>query len=137
MSAGAIRTVNLPSDEAVPVLGHGTWGLAEGAHDRADEVAALRLGLDLGMTLIDTAEMYADGGAEELVGEALAGRRNEVFLVSKVLPRNATRHGTVAACERSLARLRQSGVLTLDAFPEELTSELVNRYLEIKARHLL
>ena len=106
MSAGAIRTVNLPSDEAVPVLGHGTWGLAEGAHDRADEVAALRLGLDLGMTLIDTAEMYADGGAEELVGEALAGRRNEVFLVSKVLPRNATRHGTVAACERSLRRLK-------------------------------
>jgi diketogulonate reductase-like aldo/keto reductase len=106
MSTGAIRTTKLPSGEAVPVLGQGTWGLAEGAHRRADEIAALRLGLDLGMTLIDTAEMYADGSAEELVGEAIAGRREEVFLVSKVLPANATRHGTIAACERSLRRLQ-------------------------------
>jgi diketogulonate reductase-like aldo/keto reductase len=106
MSAAAVRTLKLPSGEAIPVLGQGTWGLAEGSHRRAEEVAALRLGLDLGMMLIDTAEMYADGGAEEVVGEALAGRREEVFLVSKVLPHNATLRGTVAACERSLRRLR-------------------------------
>ena len=102
----AIRTIQLPSGEAIPVLGQGTWGLAEGAHRQTDEIAALRLGFDLGMTLIDTAEMYADGGAEELVGEAIAGRREEVFLVSKVLPHNATRRGTIIACERSLRRLR-------------------------------
>jgi diketogulonate reductase-like aldo/keto reductase len=80
--------------------------MAENGSRRADEIAALRLGLDLGMTLIDTAEMYGDGGAEELVGEAIAGRRQEVFLVSKVLPSNASRRGTVAACERSLRRLK-------------------------------
>jgi diketogulonate reductase-like aldo/keto reductase len=106
MSTAAIRTIKLPSGEAIPVLGQGTWGMAENARRREDEIAALRLGLDLGMTLIDTAEMYANGGAEELVGEAIAGRRNEVFLVSKVLPNHATRHGTVTACEGSLRRLR-------------------------------
>jgi diketogulonate reductase-like aldo/keto reductase len=105
MSAGAIRTIELPSGEAIPVLGQGTWQMAEDARRRKDEVAALRLGLDLGLTLIDTAEMYGDGAAEQLVGEAIAGRRDEVFLVSKVLPSNATRRGTVAACERSLRRL--------------------------------
>ena len=108
LTATAIRTTRLPSGEAVPVLGQGTWGMAEGKHPREDEVRSLRLGLDLGMTLIDTAEMYADGGAEELVGEAIAGRRDEVFLVSKVLPVNATRRGTVAACARSLRRLGTS-----------------------------
>lgn len=101
-----IPTTNLPSGTAVPVLGQGTWYMGEDSRDRAREAAALRLGLDLGMTLIDTAEMYADGGAEEVVGEAIAGRRDEVFLVSKVLPMNASRRGTVAACERSLKRLR-------------------------------
>jgi diketogulonate reductase-like aldo/keto reductase len=80
--------------------------MAERPRQRQEEIAALRTGLDLGMTLIDTAEMYADGGAEELVAEAIAGRRDEVFLVTKVLPSNATRRGTVAACERSLRRLR-------------------------------
>lgn len=104
MSA-AIRTIKLPSGEAIPVLGQGTWGMAEDVRHRDDEIAALRLGLDLGMTLIDTAEMYADGAAEELVGEAIAGRRDEVFLVSKVLPEHATRGGTVTACEGSLMRL--------------------------------
>jgi diketogulonate reductase-like aldo/keto reductase len=79
--------------------------MAEDARRRKEEVAALRLGIDLGMTLIDTAEMYADGGAEVLVGEAIAGRRDELFLVSKVLPENATKPGTVAACEHSLRRL--------------------------------
>ncbi len=105
LPTGAVRTLELPSGEAVPVLGQGTWGMAEGKHRRGDEIAALRLGLDLGLTLIDTAEMYADGGAEELVGEAIHGRRAEVFLVSKVLPGHATLRGTIAACEGSLRRL--------------------------------
>jgi diketogulonate reductase-like aldo/keto reductase len=100
-----MRTTKLPSGEAIPVLGQGTWHMAEHPRRRAEEIAALRCGLDLGMTLIDTAEMYADGAAEQLVGEAIAGRRDEVFLVGKVLPHNATRRGTIAACERSLRRL--------------------------------
>jgi diketogulonate reductase-like aldo/keto reductase len=100
-----MRTTKLPSGEAIPVLGQGTWHMAEEPRRREDEIAALRCGLDLGMTLIDTAEMYADGAAEQLVGEAIAGRRDEVFLVSKVLPHNATSRGTIAACERSLRRL--------------------------------
>src|SRR5258705_12340319 len=106
LTATAMRTTRLPSGKAVPVLGQGTWGMAEGRHPRNEEVRSLRLGLDLGMSLIDTAEMYADGAAEELVGEAIAGRRDEVFLVSKILPEHATRDGTIAACERSLRRLR-------------------------------
>jgi len=101
-----IRTTRLRSGESVPVLGQGTWHLGEGQHPREQEISALRLGVDLGMTLIDTAEMYGDGATEELVGEAISGRRDEVFLVSKVLPQNATRRGTVAACDRSLRRLR-------------------------------
>ena len=88
----------------VPVIGQGTWYIDTGIPDRA--IAALRRGLDLGMTHIDTAEMYGSGDAEELVGRAIAGRRDEVFLVSKVLPENASIEGTVAACERSLYRLR-------------------------------
>jgi diketogulonate reductase-like aldo/keto reductase len=90
-----------PTKRQVPVIGQGTWYIDNG--DRAAAIAALRLVLDLGMTHIDTAEMYGD--AEEIVGEAIAGRRNEVFLVSKVLPQNASLSGTIAACERSLARL--------------------------------
>lgn len=100
-----MRTTSLPSGEAVPVLGQGTWRMAEDPSRRRDEVAALRLGLDLGLSLIDTAEMYADGAAETLVGEAIAGRRDEVFLVGKVLPQNASRDGTARACEASLRRL--------------------------------
>jgi diketogulonate reductase-like aldo/keto reductase len=88
----------------VPVIGQGTWNLESA--DRAAALDTIRRGLDLGMTHIDTAEMYGDGAAEQLVGEAIAGRRDEVFLVSKVLPHNASRAGTIAACERSLARLR-------------------------------
>jgi len=80
--------------------------MAESKRRRVEEIAALRTGLDLGLTLIDTAEMYADGGAEELVAEAIEGRRDQVFIVSKVLPSHATRRGTVAACERSLRRLQ-------------------------------
>jgi diketogulonate reductase-like aldo/keto reductase len=99
-------TVILPGGEAVTALGQGTWYMGESAAAQQQEVAALRLGLELGLTLIDTAEMYANGGAEEVVGEAFAGKRDDVFIVSKVLPSNATRRGTVAACERSLKRLR-------------------------------
>ncbi len=95
----------LPSGEPVPTLGQGTWNMGEDRRRRRAEIAALNLGLDLGMRLIDTAEMYADGGAEKIVGAAIAGRRDEVFLVSKVLPEHATRRGTIAACERSLKRL--------------------------------
>src|SRR3546814_5428258 len=79
--------------------------MSEDARHRAEEIATVRLGIDLGMTLIDTEEMYGDGASEELVGEAIAGRRDEVFLVSKVLPSNASRKGTIVACERSLRRL--------------------------------
>jgi len=100
-----IRTLLLPSGTAIPVLGQGTWGMGEDPAKQEAEVAALRLGLDLGLTLIDTAEMYGEGGAEEVVGEAIAGRRHDVFLVSKVYPHNATLHGAGEACERSLARL--------------------------------
>jgi diketogulonate reductase-like aldo/keto reductase len=101
----AIPTLDLPSGDTVPVLGQGTWYMGEQRHKRADEVRALQLGIELGMTLIDTAEMYADGGAEEVVGEAVIGRRDEVFVVSKVLPSHASRTATIAACERSLKRL--------------------------------
>jgi diketogulonate reductase-like aldo/keto reductase len=105
-TARSVRSAKLPSGEPVPVLGQGTWGFAEDPRSRKGEIAALRLGLDLGMTLIDTAEMYAEGAAEALIGEAIAGRRNDVLLVSKVLPENATRDGTVEACEHSLRRLK-------------------------------
>jgi len=88
------------------VLGLGTWRMGERRSERAAEVAAIRLGLELGITLIDTAEMYGDGGAEEAIAEAIAGRRDNLFIVSKVYPHNASRAGTVAACERSLKRLR-------------------------------
>jgi diketogulonate reductase-like aldo/keto reductase len=100
------RSIRLPSGQTVPVLGQGTWNLGEDLQQRADEVAALRLGLDLGMTLIDTAEMYGGGLAEELVAEAFKGRRDEVFLVTKVLPQHAGARVTIAACEGSLRRLK-------------------------------
>ena len=102
----AQRTVRLPQGERVSAFGLGTWGMGENPDKRAEEIATLRLGIDRGATLIDTAEMYGDGRTEELVGEAIAGRRDEVFLVSKVYPHNATREGTLAACERSLERLQ-------------------------------
>ena len=87
----AYRTVILPSGEKVPQLGQGTWHMGESGRTRKDEVAALSLGLDLGMTLIDTAEMYGNGNAEEIVAEAMAGRRDQCFIVTKVLPENSTR----------------------------------------------
>ena len=104
-----MKTVELPTGERIPALGLGTWRMGESARARRAEVEAVRVALEIGYRLIDTAEMYGEGGAEEVVGEALAAgpvRRDAVFLVSKVYPHNASRKGTVAACERSLARLR-------------------------------
>jgi len=101
-----MKTVRLPDGERVPAFGMGTWNMGEARTARAEEIATLRLGLDLGASLIDTAEMYGEGRAEELVGQAIAGRRDEAFLVTKVYPHNATAQGTVAACERSLKRLQ-------------------------------
>ncbi len=89
----------------LPAIGQGSWYLGEGLAPRRDEIRALQQGLDLGLRLVDTAEMYADGGAEEVVGEALKGRRDEAFLVSKVYPWNAGRHSAITACEQSLQRL--------------------------------
>ena len=100
-----MRYLHLSSGAPIPVLGLGTWHMGEASSRGADVVNALRLGIDLGMTLIDTAEMYGEGGAEEVVAKAIAGQRSQVFLVSKVYPHNATRQGVVAACERSLKRL--------------------------------
>jgi diketogulonate reductase-like aldo/keto reductase len=101
----AAETVTFPSGVSVPALGQGTWRMGDDPARRSEELAALRRGLDLGMTLIDTAEMYGSGASEELVGEAVRGRRDEVFLVSKVLPSNADSRGTVDACHASLRRL--------------------------------
>jgi diketogulonate reductase-like aldo/keto reductase len=108
-----MASARLPDGTEVPALGQGTWRMGERGADRRAEAAALRLGLDLGMTLIDTAEMYAEGGAEEVVAEAIAGRRDEAFIVSKVYPHNAGGRRLEAACERSLKRLR---VDTIDLY---------------------
>jgi aldehyde reductase len=100
-----MKTVALPSGERVPAFGLGTWHMGDDPATREEELATLRLGLELGASLIDTAEMYGDGRAEQLIGEAIKGRRDEVFLVDKVLPSNASRRGAMVACERSLRRL--------------------------------
>jgi diketogulonate reductase-like aldo/keto reductase len=100
-----IRPTPLPGGETVPVLGQGTWRMGEDPRKRKNEVAALRTGIELGMTFIDTAEMYADGGAERVVGDAIAGLRDQVFVVTKFYPQNATRERMAAACDRSLRRL--------------------------------
>jgi len=98
-------TVSLPDGERISALGLGTWRMGERPETRAAEVEALRTGIDLGITVIDTAEMYGGGGAEEVVAEAVQGRRDEAFVVSKVMPQNASRQGTITACEKSLKRL--------------------------------
>ena len=101
-----MKTVELPDGKQVPALGQGTWRMGENKNAHADEVAALRLGIDLGMTLIDTAEMYGEGGSEKVVADAIAGQRERVFVVTKVYPQNASRTELPKACERSLKRLR-------------------------------
>jgi len=136
-----MRTVILPGGEKIPALGQGTWYMGDSAATRAGEIAALQAGLDLGMTLIDTAEMYGNGQAETLVGEALAGRRDQAFLVSKVLPSNASRQGTKKACERSLKRLK-TDVIDLyllhwqGGYPfEETVAGMMDLKQEGKIRH--
>jgi len=104
--ASEARSVKFPSGDVVPALGLGTWHMGEDPRRHDDEIAAVRLAIDLGMTVVDTAEMYGDGASEALVGEATEGRRKEVFLVSKVLPNHASRRATIAACAASLGRLR-------------------------------
>ncbi len=106
MTTRAIPTITLPSGRAMPKFGVGTWRMGESARKRRDEVDALRHGIDLGVTLIDTAEMYGDGEAESIVADAAGKDRDRLFIVSKVLPENATRRGAIAACERSLKRLK-------------------------------
>src|SRR6478735_3905386 len=109
----SMKRITLPCGESVPALGQGTWNIGDDPAMRKEEIAALRHGLDLGMTLIDTAEMYGEGNSERLVGEAIAGRREEVFLVSKVYPHNASQRAMRKACEQSLRRL---GVETIDLY---------------------
>src|SRR6266705_6293794 len=101
-----VQLSNSPAQRDVPALGQGTWRMGENKNSLADEVAALRLGIDLGMTLIDTAEMYGEGGAEEVVADAIDGQRDRVFVVTKVYPHNASSTELPKACERSLKRLR-------------------------------
>jgi diketogulonate reductase-like aldo/keto reductase len=108
-----MKTASLPDGARVPVLGQGTWNMGEKKSAHTDEVAALRLGIDLGMTLIDTAEMYGDGGAEKLVGDAIEGQRGRVFIVTKAYPHNASRTELPKACERSLKRL---GIDAIDLY---------------------
>ncbi|MBS1208102.1 MAG: aldo/keto reductase [Proteobacteria bacterium] len=100
-----MRTVRLPDGNSLPALGLGTWNMGDAPARREEEIATIRLALDLGVRLIDTAEMYGEGQSESLIGAAIAGRRDEAFLVSKVYPHNASRRGAIAACERSLKRL--------------------------------
>jgi diketogulonate reductase-like aldo/keto reductase len=108
-----MRTIRLPCGESVPVLGQGTWNIGDDPARRSEEIATLREGIDLGLTLVDTAEMYGDGRSEQLVGEAIAGRRDAVFLVSKVYPHHAAPRALRRACEASLRRL---GVDTIDLY---------------------
>jgi len=108
-----MRTVALSDGDHVPALGQGTWGMGESKSARAREVAALRLGIELGITLIDTAEMYGDGGSEKVVADAIEGQRDRVFIVTKVYPHNASRTQLPKVCERSLKRLR---VETIDLY---------------------
>jgi len=134
-----IGEIALPSGESIPVLGQGTRGLAEGRHPVDRKIAALRVGLDLGLSLIDTSESYADGAAERLLGVALAGRRDEAFIVSKVDAAHATRDGTVAACERSLDRLATDRVdlYLLQSRGEHPLEETVDAFEELRERGLI
>ncbi len=113
MATAGLRRTSLPDGQDMPVLGLGTWKMGEDRARAADEVRVVRRALDLGISLIDTAEIYASGGSEQVVGEAIRGRRDEVFLVTKVAPRNASRRGTIRACEGSLKRL---GIEVIDLY---------------------
>src|SRR5919109_2481129 len=108
-----MRSCKLPSGAAIPALGLGTWRMGESTRRRAQELDALKYGLELGYPMIDTAEMYGEGVAEDIVGQAIAGLRKRPYIVSKVYPHNATRSGTIAACERSLKRL---GIERIDLY---------------------
>ena len=108
-----MRSCNMPSGAKMPVFGIGTWRMGESARRRPQELEAVKYAIELDYPMIDTAEMYGDGGAEEIIGEALAGRPSRPFIVSKVYPHNATRAGTIAACERSLKRL---GIERIDLY---------------------
>src|SRR6266404_3964875 len=129
-----MKTVRLPTGERVPVLGLGTWRMGDNTSTRQEEIATLRLGLELGASLIDTAEMYGDGRAEELVGEAISGKRDETVLVSKVLPENASRQGTISACHRSLRRLKTEriDIYLLHWRGTVPLAETVEAFLELK-----
>lgn len=129
-----MRTVRLPDGREVPAIGQGTWHMSESRRSGAEEERALRLGIDLGMILIDTAEMYADGRAEEIVGRAIAGQRERVFVVSKVYPHNASRTGVPAACARSLKRLGTDRIdLYLLHWPGSVPiAETVNAFEELR-----
>ena len=130
-----MKTSRLPSGRSVPVLGQGTWRMGEDRAARQREITTLRLGLDLGLTLIDTAEMYGDGGAEELVAHALAGRRDAAFVVTKVYPQNAGARSMPAACDRSLRRL---GLDCIDLYqvhvpdPDVPYAETVGAFVELR-----
>ena len=108
-----MRTVTLPSGEQVPAIGQGTWYMGDRKGEATREIAALQLGIDLGMTLIDTAEMYADGGAERIVAQAGAGRRDQVFIVSKVYPHNASRSGVRKGRVSRNSRVRRNERITV------------------------
>src|SRR5437868_8969675 len=110
MMADPLPQVTLPEGERVPAFGQGTWHMGEDRRAAAEEIAALKLGIELGMTLIETAEMYGSGRAEEIVAEAMGSERDRLFIVSKVLPYNASQKGVVEACERSLKRLKTDRV---------------------------
>ncbi|WP_137043823.1 aldo/keto reductase [Pseudolabrys sp. FHR47] len=130
-----IPTLPLPSGRAMPVFGVGTWRMGESARVRADEVKAIRAAIERGITLIDTAEMYGDGDAEKIVAEAVGSRRDDLFIVSKVLPMNASRRGTIAACERSLKRLKTDRIdlYLLHWRGGDPLSETVAAFQELKA----
>lgn len=139
MAQDRIPQVRLPDGRLVPSLGQGTWMMGERASEASREVDSLIAGLDLGMTLIDTAEMYAEGGAERIVARAIEGRRREVFLVSKVYPWNASRRGTVDACRRSLERLRTDRIdlYLLHWRGEHPLAETVEAFEELRSDGLI
>jgi diketogulonate reductase-like aldo/keto reductase len=133
-----MKTVRLPdgpAERGVPALGQGTWGMGENKNAHANEVAALRLGIDLGMTLIDTAEMYGEGGAEKVVADAIEDQRDRVFVVTKVYPHNASRTELPKACERSLKRLRIDAIdLYLLHWPGDVPlTEIVETFEQLRS----